>query len=57
MTTSIDGDGLAGLTLRRRTPVSGRARAAELPPGLQKYLLLRQHHEQFDHSRAGHQHR
>ena len=38
MTTSIDGDGLAGLTLRRRTPVSGRARAAELPPGLQKYL-------------------
>ena len=38
MTTSIDGDGLAGLTLRRRTPVSGRARAPELPPGLQKYL-------------------
>ena len=38
MTTSIDGDGLAGLTLRRRTPVSGRARAGELPPGLQKYL-------------------
>ncbi len=38
MTTSIDGDGLAGLTLRKRTPVSGRARAAELPPGLQKYL-------------------
>ena len=26
MTTSTDGDGLAGLTLRKRTPVSGRAR-------------------------------
>src|SRR5688572_29393318 len=38
MTRSIGGDGLAGLTLRNRTPVSGRARAAELPPGLQKYL-------------------
>src|SRR5262245_31991404 len=38
MTTPIDGDGLMGLTLRKRTPVSGRARAVELPPGLQKYL-------------------
>ena len=38
MTTSIEGDGLAGLTLRKRTPVSGRGRATDLPPGLQKYL-------------------
>ena len=38
MTTSTDGDGLAGWTLRQRTPVSGRGRAADLPPGLQKYL-------------------
>jgi Protein of unknown function (DUF3500) len=38
MTTPIDGDGLMGLRLRKRMPVSGRARAAELPVGLQKYL-------------------
>ena len=38
MTTSTGGDGLAGLTLRQRTPVSGRGRAADLPPGLQTYL-------------------
>jgi hypothetical protein len=31
-------DALDGLQVRRRTPVSGRARAAPLPPGLQKYL-------------------
>ena len=38
MTTLPERDGLGDLKLRQRTPVSGRARAAELPPGLQKYL-------------------
>jgi len=38
MTSPARLDALDGLKLRQRTPVSGRARAAQLPPGLQKYL-------------------
>jgi hypothetical protein len=38
MSATAPGNGGGGFKLRERTRVSGRARAAELPPGLQKYL-------------------